>query len=170
MFDTIRMTESHLKHESLSLYHRDIYLPPALNDILGRYLTTRHSKHALERLEKWNLPKLPFITLLKQRIIEVGLHPSTGAIESIVYREAFDANRDIIISVRPYFSEGYALIKTVWSNRPGDNHFSLRRYRYVQAPKRNTPELVPVKLPWLKQSSGEFNSLVFPDNLNLALK
>lgn len=158
-----------LRHESLSLYHRDICLPAALSDVLGRYLVTRWTKYASGRLEDWGLPRLGYITLHEKRIVEVGLHPETGAIESIVYREGWNTEKDVILSVRPYFSEGFALVKTVWSNKPGDNHFSVRRYRYVQPPRaKGVASPQPVNTSWLnKQPAGAFNA--FPELPALAV-
>lgn len=152
------MTQKHYSHESLTLYHRDVYFPPALvAQIQQRYLSLTYSKHAQGRVLEKRLPHLPFITCQPKQIIEIGLHPQTKAIESIVYREPWTATHDVLVSVAPNFATGWARVKTIWANERKDQHYSLDASRYVPNPAHKKLETQKVVSRYLTASPAALN-------------
>lgn len=142
----------HYTFKDLDLYHKDVFIPEGLAAAVfltpPRYLRLSYSSVARSRAEKDNVPIQEWITLRPDNVIEVGCAPpvvdgyfpsdiSLGNIDTVVVREPFSADKDILLSIAVDFQQGYGTVKMAWTHVPGRPHFSLKDKReYIPAPRR----------------------------------
>lgn len=118
---------------ALTQYHRDVYLPGALeNRVLtylvrlnGRYELTRH---AAERAQEKGIALPTRIPVQKARVVEVTQLPCGEVYKFLIRFCSGDGCNDICMSLNPH-----GRVPTVWLNQKGDRHRTLNRSRYRRA-------------------------------------
>jgi hypothetical protein len=134
----------HYTFKELDLYHRDVFIPGELFSALislttPRYLRLAYSTTARRRAEQDNVPVQDYVTLRPDNIIEIGClpgEPDLFGIDTVVVREPFSYDKDILLSIAVDFQLGVGTVKMAWTHTPGKPHFSLKDRRdYIAAPK-----------------------------------
>jgi hypothetical protein len=113
-------------------YHRQVFWP--VGDLLpgGSYRleTTRHAELELENdryaEEGDELPQ--FIQVRPEEVFEVTME--RGRLRFMVVRTAYDADRDMVLVLRPR-TRSTAVVITTWFNLNDDQHVTLDRTKYV---------------------------------------
>jgi len=120
---------------TLRLYHRDIYLPPALVAAVAvhDFAMLRYGKHATAAALDDCVPprELPRSLLLADwRLIHV--ETTADRPSGILVRRPMqvDPRLHLVLAI----GVPDMLVRTVWVNRANDNHRSLDRKKYVQGP------------------------------------
>lgn len=141
--------QKHYAFKELDLYHKDMFIPESLAETLfdldpnWRYLRLAYTAVARKRAEQDSVPIQDYITVRPDNVVEVGCIPPIGteqpnlhAIDTVVVREPFSLDRDILLSIAVDFDHGVGTVKMAWTHTPGKPHFSLKDRRgYVQKPK-----------------------------------
>lgn len=143
----------HYTFKELDLYHKDVFIPEELSQFLfplhtehtPRYLRLSYSTVARQRAEKDGAPQLDWVTLKPGNVIEIGQAPpnaegyfpsdiTPGNIDTIVVREPFSMDKDILLSISVDFQTGTGYVKMAWTHTPGRPHFSVSKNQYVTKP------------------------------------
>lgn len=127
-----------------SMYHKDIYLPTELIQVVvenQKLLPTgRYSWH-LENYfscadEKHNITKLRFARVLKRiianPIIPFEVTTVNGGVHKYVIRTSYNDDKDvsIVIICKNMWLDGTPFIKTAWLNNKDDCHATLDKRKY----------------------------------------
>ena len=112
------------------LFHAEVFMPTRMKRPLFEGRLT-YGQHALreskaDRYGKIELPE--FFEACNAHCIEVEYDMDSEAVVKQVWRQALDANRDIVLVIG---QGGY--VRTVWVNLKTDKHRSLDASKYVRA-------------------------------------
>lgn len=112
-------------------FHREVYMPPGLEDACLTNLVLRRgrfelSKHAREQAEAKciRLPELiPFqrATLIEATVVD-------GVVQQFLIRFRYDDRLDLCMSFNPITGR----VPTVWPQRCNDHHRTLRKEQYAR--------------------------------------
>lgn len=111
------------------LYHKEVRIPPELRNLAVFKGELRYGRHAQSEA---NLDRYGHIELPRQfdsasaDLIEVEWDRIKKQVTKCVWRQALDAQRDLVIVVMP--DSGF--VKTVWVNLKTDKHRTLDRSKY----------------------------------------
>ena len=113
------------------LFHREVYLPPASQKLVGQKFPLNYSYHAMLACVRDNygpVEKPPFeVTITTENLIELEADEE-GNLIKVVVRQTYDERRDISFAF--FLSDGY--VKSVWTNLATDKHSTLDKSKYVQ--------------------------------------
>ncbi len=115
--------------KQLRTYHKDIFIPSALNLDFG-ILKLQYSSHALRAAnsDRYGTVVLPrTLNTDSAKIVEVTAIGRT--VLKLVYRVPHCAQYDLVVVVLP----DSGLVKTVWLNSKTDTHTTLDRSKYSVA-------------------------------------
>lgn len=107
-------------------YHFEIGFPTNLNYISG-LIKLEYSKHAISEsnTDKYGIIKPPeVLNIDMSKLIEIEVE--NKIIVKYVYRATYNEQLDIVIVFIPQTK----LVKTVWFNMVGDEHYTLDRKQY----------------------------------------
>ena len=106
------------------LFHREVFMPETLlNQIVGKEVKFSFSHHAKSecRNDRYGFI-IPPTSVKVEASKVVELESTDGKVSKVVYRQALDAQRDIVLVFLP---DGF--VKTLWINLASDNHRTLNK-------------------------------------------
>lgn len=116
-------------------YHKDVFLPPSLVAAVAAidFSMIHYSRHALvaaaeDGVQAHELPHS--LTLADWTLVKV--ETVDGRVRGLLLRRPRPANPRLHLVIAVAVPD--MVVRTVWVNRANDNHRSLDRTKYVQAP------------------------------------
>lgn len=115
------------------VYNKAIYWPMNLEMMIEEKMATRYeiayTNHYSERCEQWDVPWSCYKAALYGEIIEAEIQ--NGVIVKIVTRLTNNKRPDEDICFAIMLEEDAARVKTVWVNMKYDNHYTIKKEKYV---------------------------------------
>lgn len=124
------------------LYHRDVYLPASLVNLLPKGLlnvyTTQHARERARQLGLGYCPSCLDCRDIDTEVIEVDTDDN-GQVK-IVYRVPYSTKSDLCLAVLfcDEGAESFFLLKSCWLNDKLDTHKTLDTTRYAAKPREDT--------------------------------
>lgn len=111
----------------MALYHPEVYMPEWLRDrVQGLAMMLRYSPHARSEAADDGVMDLLPVALDTRVGYMVEAETDGAKLVKLVWRQALDAARDIVLVVLP----DTRVVKTVWTNATDDVHATLNPNRY----------------------------------------
>jgi hypothetical protein len=139
-----RAVEEYLHDASRDLdgsFHRDVYWPETVDLAVSMTLARRHqmlaSQHCLERAFQYGLSENAYMAILRGQVVIARFE--RGQLIQLVVRvpHRHQAGKDLVGAFQLFRTRSgthNAKCLTVWVNDAADNHHTLDRSKYVQAP------------------------------------
>ncbi len=113
-----------------NLFHSEVFLPKRFKApcFRGKLSYSLHAKTeaANDRYGAIKLPEMFDPIASNAQLIEVEAGVDAGTIQKQVWRQALNAEQDIVLVVQP---DGF--VRTVWINLKTDQHATLNSSKYV---------------------------------------
>ena len=110
------------------LFHSAVFMPDAYKPLIhrGKLIYSQHAQ-AEAQSDRYGEIKLPkTVNTRDAKLIECEYDPSRERVIKQVWRQRLDDKRDIVLAITDA-----GTVKTAWINLSSDQHFSLKRERYV---------------------------------------